>query len=136
MWQPKREGSLGAEWIHVYVWLSPFAVYLKLTQHWLLISYGILSRSVVSDSVITWTAAYQAPLSMVFSRQEYRSGQPLPSLGDLLDPGIDPWSLASQADFLPSELPGKTLIYYTPIHNKKFFKKTIQTNEKEKTKIK
>ena len=96
----------------------------------------ILSHSVVSDSLITWTAAYQAPLSTVFSRQEYQSGQPFPSLGDLLDTGIEPWSPASQADFLPSELPGKTLIYYTPIHNKKFFKKTIQTNKKEKTKIK
>ena len=38
------------------------------------------SRSVVSDSATPWTAAYQAPLSMGFSRQEYRSGVPLPSL--------------------------------------------------------
>ena len=33
MWQPGWERSLGGEWIHVYVWLSPFAVYLKLSQH-------------------------------------------------------------------------------------------------------
>ena len=26
-------GEFGGEWIHVYVWLSPFAVYLKLSQH-------------------------------------------------------------------------------------------------------
>ena len=37
------------------------------------------SRSVVSDSVIPWTVAYQASLSMGFSRQEYQSGLPLPS---------------------------------------------------------
>ena len=37
------------------------------------------SRSVVSDSAIPWTAAYQAPLSLGFSRQEYWSGVPLPS---------------------------------------------------------
>ena len=33
MWQPGWEGSLGGKWIHVYVWLSPFAVHLKLSQH-------------------------------------------------------------------------------------------------------
>ena len=39
-----------------------------------------------------WTVAYQVPLSMGFSRQEYRSGLPFPSLGDLPDPGIEPRS--------------------------------------------
>ena len=32
MWQPGQEGGLGGEWMHVYVWLSPFAVHLKLSQ--------------------------------------------------------------------------------------------------------
>ena len=41
-----------------------------------------------------WTVAYQAPLSMGFSRQEYWSGLPFPSPGDLPDPGIEPWSPA------------------------------------------
>jgi len=36
MWQPGWEGSLGVEWIHVYIWLSPFDVYLKPSQHCLL----------------------------------------------------------------------------------------------------
>ena len=45
-----------------------------------------------------WTAAHQAPLSMGFSRQEYWSGLPFPSPGDLPDPGIEPRSLALQAD--------------------------------------
>jgi len=40
--------------------------------------------------VTPWTIAYQAPLSMGFSRQEYWSGLPLPSPGDLPDPGIKP----------------------------------------------
>ena len=44
---------------------------------------------------------------MEFSRQEYWSGLPLPSPGDLPDPGIEPRSPALQADSLPSELPGK-----------------------------
>ena len=52
-----------------------------------------------------WTVAYQAPPSMEFSRQEYWSGLPFPSPGDLLDPGIEPRSPALQADALPSEPP-------------------------------
>ena len=52
-----------------------------------------------------WSVAYQAPLSMGFSRQEYWSGLPFPSPGDLPDPGIEPGSPALQADTLTSELP-------------------------------
>ena len=61
----------------------------------------------MSDSATPWTAAYQAPPSMGFSRQEYWSGVPFPSPGDLPDPGIEPESPALLADALPSELPGK-----------------------------
>ena len=52
----------------------------------------------------------QAPLSMKFSRQEYWSGLPFPYPGNLPDPGIEPESPALQADFLPSEPPGKPLM--------------------------
>ena len=48
--------------------------------------------------VIPWTVAYWAPLSMEFSRQEYCSGLPFPSPGDLPNPGIEPGSPALQAD--------------------------------------
>ena len=44
---------------------------------------------------------------MEFSRQEYWSGLPFPSPGDLPDPGIEPESPILQADSLPSEPPGK-----------------------------
>ena len=47
---------------------------------------------------------------MGFSWQEYWSGLSFPSLGDLLDPGIEPRSPTLQADALPSEPPGKPLI--------------------------
>ena len=57
--------------------------------------------------VTPWTTAYQAPPSMEFSRQEYWSGLPFPSSGDLPNPGIKPRSPALQADALPSEPPGK-----------------------------
>ena len=53
-----------------------------------------------------WTVAHQARLSMGFSRQEYWSGLPFPSPGDLPNPGIEPRSLALQADALTSEPPG------------------------------
>ena len=47
----------------------------------------------MSDSFVTpWTVACQAPLSMGFPRQEYWSGLPCPSPGDLSNPGIEPTS--------------------------------------------
>ena len=49
-----------------------------------------------------WTVAHQAPLSIEFSRQEYWSGSPFPSPGDLPKPGIEPGSLALQAYSLKS----------------------------------
>ena len=58
-----------------------------------------------------WAIAYQAPPSMEFSSQEYCSGLPFPSPGDLPDPGIEPWSPALQADALLSEPPGKPRQY-------------------------
>ena len=57
-----------------------------------------------------WTIAYHASPSMEFSRQEYWSGLPFPSPGDLPDPGIEPRSPALQADALPSEPPGKPML--------------------------
>ena len=61
----------------------------------------------MSNSLQPWTVAYQVPPSMGFSRQEYWSGLPFPSPGDLPDPGIEPGSPTLQADSLPSEPPGK-----------------------------
>ena len=66
----------------------------------------VKSLSCVRLFAAPWTVAYQAPLSMGFSRQEYWSGLPFPSPGDLPHPGIKPRSPASQADALPSEPPG------------------------------
>ena len=50
--------------------------------------------SCVQLFVTPWTVAYQAPLSIGFPRQEYWSGLPFPSPGDLPDPGIKPTSPA------------------------------------------
>ena len=71
------------------------------------------SLSRVPLFVTPWTVAYQAPLSLGFSRQEYWSGLPFPSSGDLPLPRIKPGSPVLQADALPSEPPGKLVIYYS-----------------------
>ena len=63
--------------------------------------------SCIQIFVTRWTVACQAPLSMGFSRQEYWSGLPFPSPGDLPNPGIEPGFPALRADFKLSEPPGK-----------------------------
>ena len=65
-----------------------------------------------------WTVAYDTSPSMGFSRQEYWSGLPFPSPGDLPNPGIEPRSPALKADALSSEPPGKhEYIYYSMIYS-------------------
>ena len=54
---------------------------------------------------------HQASLFMGLSRQDYWSGLPFPSPGDLPNPGIEPRSPALQADSLPTELRGKPQIH-------------------------
>ena len=63
----------------------------------------VKSLSHVRLSATPWMVTYQAPQSMGFSRQEYWSGLPFPSLGDLPNPGTEPGSPALQTDALPSE---------------------------------
>ena len=65
----------------------------------------VKSLSRVWHFVTPQTVAYQPPPSMGFSRQEYWSGLPFPSPGDLPDSGTKPWSPSLQADALPSESP-------------------------------
>ena len=64
---------------------------------------GLATKSCLT-LVTPWTVACQAPLSMAFSRQEYWSGLPVPSPGDLSNPGIEFESPALQADSLLTEL--------------------------------
>ena len=67
--------------------------------------------------VTPWTVAYQAPLSMGFSRKEYWSGLPFPSPGSPPNPGIKPRCPALQPDALPSEPPGKSSVCYCRYYN-------------------
>ena len=66
----------------------------------------VKSLSRVRLFVSPWTVAHQAHPSMEFSRQQYWSGLPFPSPGDLTDLGFKPGSPALRADALLSEPPG------------------------------
>ena len=76
--------------------------------------YGLVAQS-CPILVTPWALAHQAPLSMGFPTQEYWSELPFPFLGELPDPGIEPWSpvlqvvscIAGGLGSLPTESPGK-----------------------------
>ena len=77
---------------------------------------GLVTKS-CATLAIPWTITCQAPLSMRFSRQEYWSGLPFPSPGDLPDAGIEPKSPALQEDSLSTELQGKPdLVNYLEVY--------------------
>ena len=81
-------------------WLqSPSAVILKVK---------VKSLSHVQLFATPWTVAHHASPSMEFSRQEYWSGLPFLSPGDLPNPGIEPGSPALQEDFSLAEPQGKS----------------------------
>ena len=70
----------------------------------------VKSLSRVRLFMTLWTVAYQAPPAMGFCRQEYWSGSPFPSPGNLRDPGIKPGSCTLQADALTSEPPRASFV--------------------------
>ena len=84
-------------YVYIYVYYMSICIYIYGGGG------GVVTK-LCPTLAIPWTVACQAPLSMGFSRQEYWSGLPFPSPGDLPDPGIKPGSPALQADDLPTEL--------------------------------
>ena len=111
--------------IHNNTSLKTFLYYFELLSAGLITNkknksfkfiFTYLFFSLVTKSCLTlatpWTVACQAPVSMGFSRQEYWSGLPFSSPGDLPDPGIKPRTPALQADCLPTELRGKPIFTY------------------------
>ena len=109
--QRKEAGKPSHEvWISIWFAMEKKQVLYQIGHQdscWLMGVYGgaivplWLSHSVMPDPL----DCTQAPLSMGFSRQEYWSRLPFPPPGHLPDPGIEPRSPASQADYLPSEPP-------------------------------
>ena len=82
-----------------------FSYYGQLLLLLLLCSHPVMSSSFATP----WTTAHQAPLSMGFPRQEYWSGLPIPSPGDLPRPGIEPASPALAGRFFTTESPRKLM---------------------------
>ena len=76
----------------------------------------LVTKCCPSSFAIPWTIAHQAPLHLGFPRQEYWSGLPLPSPGDLSDQGLNPHLLHWQADSLPLNHQGSpwgtTLLFF------------------------
>ena len=91
--------------------LKPYVFFFSLeSYHYISLTIGMTEvcpklLQMCLTLTTLWTVARQAPLSRGFSMQEYWNGLPCPSPGDLLYPGIEPKSLALQADSLPSETP-------------------------------
>ena len=91
----------------------------------------VQSLNGVQPFATPWTVACQAPLPMEYSRQGYWSGLPIPTPGDLPDPGIEPASLASPAlagRFFTTAPPGKP-VTFTTFHAKITHTGTERTTE-------
>ena len=102
-------------WVNSWAWAQYY-----MCMYWSEAKWKSLSR--VWLFVTPWMVAYQAPLSTGFSRQEYWSGLPFPSPGDLPNPGIEPVSPALQTDTLLSEPPGKRLRGHMSLQIKTYWK--------------
>ena len=99
--------------------LLGFYIYTHTSTHaFMYMKVKVKSLSHVRLFATPWTAAYQAPPSMGFSRQECWSGLPFPSPGNLLDPGIEPGSPALQVDSLPTSCEGSPVTYLSYSINK------------------
>ena len=95
--------------IRTHASLSPF-IFLKLTFSTTIIlgyCFCLAGKSCLTLLVAPWTVTCQAPLSMQFPRQEYWSGLPFRSSGDLSDSGIKPTLPGLAGRFFTLESPGK-----------------------------
>ena len=91
------------------------------TTSFVALCYRLSRFSRVRIFVTLWTVAFQAPLFMGFSRQEYWSGLPFSSPGDLPHPGTEPTSLKSLA------LTGGKCHLGNPFHNFFCYERSIQS---------
>ena len=122
-WSMTRNTNFKSPWSKVLVLLqNSICLISKIVLKELLLNYYIFNflhekcifswkwKCSCSVVVTPWTVARQAPLSNEFSKQEYWSGLPFPSPGDLPDPGIEPGSSTLWTNSLLSEPPGKPLL--------------------------
>ena len=108
-WKYNFISFLHLEWSGLYGLMTDWTDLSLLKWKWKLLS-------LVKLFATWWTVAYQAPLSMEFSRQEYWGGLPFPSPGNLPGPGIEPGSPALQANsYSPSQQVYYALLYFKGI---------------------
>ena len=96
---PGKNTGVGCHFLLQFMLLSmPYSSLIEphVCQHLALSFSSVQSLSHVQLFATPWTVAYEVPPSLEFSRQEYWSGLPFPSPGDLPDPGIEPGSPALQ----------------------------------------
>ena len=106
LWLPRWGRSRRARLDFGVSWCK--LVYVEWINKVLMYSTGCVCVLIAqSCPTLCGHVACQTPLSMEFSRQEYWSGLPFPSPGDLPDLGIEPGSPAVHTDSLPPEPPGK-----------------------------
>ena len=87
----------------------------------------------MSNTFVTpWTIAHQAPLSIAFPRQEYWTGLPFPSPGDLPDPGIKPASPALAGRLFTIEPPGKPQLNLAVLKFSHYSRKNKQNKQTKK----
>ena len=115
------------QWSYIHTWV--------LGAKWCMLLLLVSHFSCVQLCVTPWTIAHQAPLSMRFPRQEYWSGLPFPSPGDLLNPGIKPVSPAWQAEPLPLNHQGSPSNIYVASIMQMFFIFQLYTWPIEKERI-
>ena len=124
--------------LRIYIFLILLPIYFCMLYTLSFRALGILimilsllfSHSVMFNSFVTpWTVAHQASLSIGFLREEYWSGLPISSPGDLPDPGIEPRSPALAAIFFTTESPGKPelLLFFKFFKNVNWRLITLQT---------
>ena len=82
---------------HGWIMVHPYHVIAMKRNELLIHTTCVLGLSHVQLFGTPWTVAHRGPLSMEFARQDYWSGLPFPSPGDLPNPGSEPESLASPA---------------------------------------
>ena len=131
----KARKNLGSQWYHgasVSV-CTPNATKILISLYECMLSH--FSR--VQLFATLWTVAHQVPLSVGFPRQEYWSGLPCSSLGDLSDPGIKSKPPAWQADSLPllhleSPSPSKNLHIIRITQRKYINIKNLQVSPQDK----
>ena len=97
---------------------SKIILFFKIVEisYYKLSCYHLVAKSCPTLFATQWIVAHQAPFYMGFPRQEYGSGLPFPSPGDLYDPEIEPTPPALASWFFTTEPPGKLLFKITEIN--------------------